>query len=36
MGKPADLIGAVQFLLSDASAFVTGQVLGIDGGWTTI
>ncbi|MGD9867038.1 MAG: SDR family NAD(P)-dependent oxidoreductase [Hyphomicrobiales bacterium] len=36
IGKPADLIGAVQFLLSDASAFVTGQVLGIDGGWTTI
>jgi NAD(P)-dependent dehydrogenase (short-subunit alcohol dehydrogenase family) len=33
MGQPGDLDGAVVYLLSDASRFVTGQVLGIDGGW---
>ena len=31
-GGPHDLEGAVIFLASDASAFVTGQILGIDGG----
>jgi len=31
---PADLVGAVIFLASDASAFVTGQSLTIDGGLT--
>lgn len=29
---PEDLVGAVNFLLSDASAFVTGQTLVVDGG----
>ena len=29
-----DLDAAVVFFLSDASRFVTGQVLGIDGGWS--
>jgi gluconate 5-dehydrogenase len=29
-----DLVGAVLFFCSDASAFVTGQVLTIDGGLT--
>jgi gluconate 5-dehydrogenase len=29
-----DLVGAILFFLSDASAFVTGQVLTIDGGLT--
>lgn len=33
IGKPEDLDGAVSFLLSDQSAFVTGQVLTVDGGW---
>ena len=36
-GRPArvsDFDAAVLFFLSDASRFVTGQVLAIDGGWT--
>lgn len=32
-GKPNDLAGAVVFLASDASDFVTGHILNIDGGW---
>ncbi|MTV26395.1 SDR family oxidoreductase [Nitriliruptoraceae bacterium ZYF776] len=34
LGEPTDLDGALLFLASDASAFVTGQVLAVDGGWT--
>lgn len=33
-GTPDDLIGAAVFLLSPASAFVTGQILYVDGGRT--
>ncbi len=34
LAEPDDLVGALQFLLSDASAFITGQVLYLDGGYT--
>lgn len=33
IGHPTDLDGAVVWLLSDASRFVTGQVIAVDGGW---
>jgi NAD(P)-dependent dehydrogenase (short-subunit alcohol dehydrogenase family) len=33
-GRPEDIIGAVQYLLSAASAYVTGQQLPVDGGRT--
>ena len=33
-GTPQDLAGAAVFFCSDASAFVTGQVLVADGGMT--
>jgi len=33
IGQPADLDAAAVFLMSDASRFVTGQVLAVDGGW---
>ncbi len=35
-GGSADLAGAYQFLASDASAFVTGAVLNVDGGYLLV
>jgi NAD(P)-dependent dehydrogenase (short-subunit alcohol dehydrogenase family) len=34
VGEPSDLVGPVLLFASDASSFVTGQILGIDGGLT--
>ncbi|MCW5980892.1 MAG: 3-oxoacyl-[acyl-carrier-protein] reductase [Bryobacteraceae bacterium] len=32
MGQPADVAAAVRFLVSDAAGYMTGQVLGVNGG----
>jgi NAD(P)-dependent dehydrogenase (short-subunit alcohol dehydrogenase family) len=32
MGQPEDMVGAATFLLSDSAAWVTGQILAVDGG----
>jgi 3-oxoacyl-[acyl-carrier protein] reductase len=32
-GEPADMVGAFLYLASSESAFVTGQVINVDGGW---
>lgn len=34
IGRQHETAGAAAFLLSDAASYITGQVLGVDGGWT--
>ncbi len=34
--QPSELVGAVVYLASDASSFVTGSILYVDGGWSAV
>lgn len=33
LGTPADVAKAVMFLASDEASFITGQIIGVDGGF---
>ena len=34
VGRPSDIAGAVMFLTSEAAAYITGQTLPVDGGYS--
>ena len=36
LGRPEDIADAAVFLASDESAYITGQVLSVDGGYTSV
>ena len=36
MGKPEDVASTVLFLASDASSYITGATIMVDGGWTIV
>ncbi|MBE0662770.1 MAG: SDR family oxidoreductase [Bacteroidales bacterium] len=36
IGKPEDLAAMAEFLISEKSAWITGQVIGVDGGMSTL
>lgn len=36
LAKPRDITGAVLYLASNLSQFVTGETIKVDGGWTAI
>lgn len=36
VARPGEVAEAIRWLLSDAASYVTGHVLAVDGGWSTV